>query len=595
MQNPPNKWPATPAGRNGLYVAQSMREMLDQASYESFRVPTLNLISRAHELLRLCNQAKNERIPPRALTAPLDELLWSLRSDPVAPLLIPKETAHFTAHIKTLNLQNPADLQKIYRFVQILNDRLAPKYREKLINEILSSYNSDRKNYIRSLLHALFSQFIFEGWDERFLLYEVETRFFNDDIGKVEKRTFERFLRSFDPKPKSYKIWVPSQKATYDYFKNLGFGGLQTKRAADIPNHVIEAFQTKSIDFSLDYFLEFKIDRLDHFGAASVAFEVLELLTSLGSVQRFSIDFSWAKVAYVIQNSARSGIFVPEKEIQFQGDRVASAKTSAKRHKRYADAIIGRLDRASSSRTLQALKNVTLAQSSTKPENQLVLIWSGIESLLSDPPTAVSRIEAYSSSMTPCICLNYARQYTCAVHDSLQLSHPRALKRATEALNVSEILDRHTKFAYIVFDDDYREVLHQLFAAVADNPLATNRLWKLHQNFKDPDAYIRSLVAHEERVRWQLARIYRARNNLVHGGDPPRYLAPLVLNAYEYFKSTFITLTRRASSAEINIEMEYLVSSVIFDYDESKADLRNLQKQGDKYTKSAFLDHFKRR
>ncbi|MGB3806312.1 MAG: hypothetical protein WA936_03855 [Erythrobacter sp.] len=595
MKKAQNKWPITPSGRGGLFLPQSLREMLDQSSYESFRVPTLNVVSRSYELITLCEQVRNEKIPPRALQAPLDEFVWSLDADPVAKGIIPQEVMHFPQAIKAMNVQNPADVQHIYRSAQVVAARLISGYRETLIHELLDNYIKDRKDYIRKLLHSYCSLLIFHGWDERFLLNQVEARFFQKDIGKFEKRTLERFFRSFDRKTKIYRVWIPVSKQTYEYFRSLKFDFFQSKKINDLPNLVKAEFENGETDFPLDFFIESQVERLDHFSGAAVTFELLELLTSLSSIQKIHIPLSWDRMAYTIQNTAKTGLFVPEKEIQFQEDRKSSVRASAKKHKRQASTIISRLESATSSRTLQALKNVTLAQSSTKPENQLVLIWSAIENLLSDPPTGVARIEAYTAAMTPCVCLNYARQYMCAVHDELQSSHPHVLKKALKAVPAKSATDTHTLFAWLVFNPDYEESLKTLFADISSNPLATNRLWKLKENFSTPKTYLSSLESHEKRVRWQLSRIYRARNDLVHGGESPRYLAPLVLNAFEYFKSTFFTVIYRAERSSIGSEMDYLIASVIFDYGRVKAQLSKMKNSQGSFDLDEFLIHFAKR
>lgn len=569
--------------------------MLDQSSYESFRVPTLNLVSRSAELIKLCEQVEAQKIPPRALQAPFEEFVWSLGADPVAKQIISDEVKHFPSATQNLNFQNPSELQSIYRWTQIVAERLTPRYRDALVKEILENYSQNEKDYLRKLLHSYCSLLIFFGWDERYILNQVETRFFTSDIGKIEKRTFENFFRHFEQKSKSYRIWIAIDREAFEYFRNLKFGKIHPKKESEIPPAVVAAFKAHSGDFPTDYFIETKIDRLDHFGAASVTFEILELLTSLSSIQKVQISLGWSKFAYAVQNTAQSGMFVPEREVQFQLTGQSSLRASAKRHKRQATTIINKLESASSSRTLQALKNVTLAQSSAKAENQLVLIWSAIENLLSDPPPGTARILSYSSSIAPCVCLNYARQYLCAIHDEINQHHGLILKRALAELALDPAIDAHTQFSRLVFDPANELILKRLFGQLSSNPLAINRIWKLRQNFEDPKSFLSSLSAHEQRVTWQIGRIYRARNELVHGGDPPRYLAPLVLNAFEYFKSTFFTLIHRAEDSRVNVEMDLLISSVTFDYGRSKADLLELQKAGENYSMTSFLRHFEKR
>ncbi len=127
--------------------------------------------------------------------------------------------------------------------------------------------------------------------------------------------------------------------------------------------------------------------------------------------------------------------------------------------------------------------------------------------------------------------------------------------------------DQHTKFAAILFLPDNEDLRMQLLSICSNNPLAQHRLWKLHRDYSSPRAIIDAVKGHMQRVEWQLHRIYRARNNLVHSGRNPSYLDSLVLNLDEYYRSCFGTIVNRANREDAVSGIDQLVAEIGIEYD----------------------------
>jgi len=97
-----------------------------------------------------------------------------------------------------------------------------------------------------------------------------------------------------------------------------------------------------------------------------------------------------------------------------------------------------------------------------------------------------------------------------------------------------------------------------------------------------------ALAGHEERVTWQLHRIYRARNNLVHAGRRPSFLDSLVLNLEEYYLACFGTLINRASRQEEEADIDQLIAEIGIKYSIYSRYLGGLRKE-QALSKEAFL------
>jgi hypothetical protein len=75
-----------------------------------------------------------------------------------------------------------------------------------------------------------------------------------------------------------------------------------------------------------------------------------------------------------------------------------------------------------------------------------------------------------------------------------------------------------------------------LFETFSASPLLINRIFEAWSEFSDPNSLKKSLEKSKQRVEWQLSRIYRSRNLLVHRGEMSE-LMPRLLQNMQYYLS----------------------------------------------------------
>jgi hypothetical protein len=91
-------------------------------------------------------------------------------------------------------------------------------------------------------------------------------------------------------------------------------------------------------------------------------------------------------------------------------------------------------------------------------------------------------------------------------------------------------------------DGKYKQIVNKLLAVVAKHPLLCNRIYTASEGgFKTPEAMKKEFLDNcEELTNWQLRRIYRARNLLVHQGIVvPQQLQYLFEKLNYYYSVTF--------------------------------------------------------
>jgi hypothetical protein len=224
-------------------------------------------------------------------------------------------------------------------------------------------------------------------------------------------------------------------------------------------------------------------------------------------------------------------------------------------------------DKASTGRLLSSINTAALARTSPNTENQLISLWSAIEVLLSDPPQGAPRITHYVHYLVPCICLRHVRRQFVAVYDELLVSYRSKFNKILREEELFGIQDCHTRFATVLCLEQHGKLRDKLCKLCSENPLALHRLFKLRRDYSQFNEAALAIAGHQKRVEWQVHRIYRARNQLVHSGRVPSYLQSLVLNLFEYYRATIATIVNRARKDDQLSEVDQVVAEIRIEYE----------------------------
>lgn len=576
MQPPRNTWPAGPAADHALFIAQLFREMLGPNTYESFRVTSLDLFARLAEVHAICDDIQSEKVKFAALIPALEELKHSLANDKVISDICPREVVYLRSNWLPNNIVEK-DINSLVRYIRTFWSRSKGDYRTGLERNIVkSSANPERKEHIRQLVTSYCSHLINIGYSRQFIYSETEKRFFKKDIKKIERRTIESFFKIFDERRKSFSITIPISDAFSAYISSLNRFMLATKSHSQLSPDVQVAFEALPNYRAGRKYVVGSVSAVDEYSAAREMTEALESLIAMTYLNRRGVELEWESKVYAKRSRGLNGSIIKVDQVVLQTRQKHLSGRVLRELQSQADQIMTKFDDASTDRLISAVNMSAISRSSYRPENQLITLWSAVEVLIDDPRPGTARINHYIEALIPAICIKYPRRYIIAVFDNLikyNRSHVVSFLRREE-FNPAD--DQYTKFTKLIFRDDFKYLHLEFCAGLHRNPLALYRLWKLEKNFDTPHALLKSIEEHEQRVRWQVARIYRTRNNIVHSGQLPTFLVPLVINVFEYFRSALVPVLTRASSSEMRGNIDQIVSEIGFDYQMIKEELRSL-------------------
>lgn len=101
----------------------------------------------------------------------------------------------------------------------------------------------------------------------------------------------------------------------------------------------------------------------------------------------------------------------------------------------------------------------------------------------------------------------------------------------------------------------------------------------LHSTSKNVQDLHRLVDAHVQRVDWQLRRIYRERNRIVHRADPSPNVGTLILNLNEYLATVFEVLFAVDPSRPYEMGLDGVFESVFLDEEFRSKKAAGLSKQ----------------
>jgi hypothetical protein len=153
--------------------AQLMSEMLTPASFESFRVYSLDTIARLNEALSLIEDIGKERIPRVALDPVLSELNWSFDKDPVAKTPAGPEIELLRAVAKSTQVTRDVIAPHLVLIKKLIDNRYKSGLEEKLISGYLQE---TRRIEFRQACGFYCSRLVNIGYSKPLSLSETQTR-----------------------------------------------------------------------------------------------------------------------------------------------------------------------------------------------------------------------------------------------------------------------------------------------------------------------------------------------------------------------------------------------------------------------------------
>ncbi|MGD2117517.1 MAG: hypothetical protein PVG66_04100 [Chromatiales bacterium] len=519
-----------PADLEGLvFFAQLLEELLFDYSLDTYKPSAMTSSSLCGEALSLINDIEGELIDKSNLNHVIEELTFSLRKDEIAKSLLDLdvETICLKLELKNNSLQEKRIvLQIIY---SQLNPALYKKRAEEMLREAVKKGNE--KNLIRSLTRNYVTTLIGIGYSTRYLYPSVRWAFHSS---KKQIQSASNIDNFFDLVRGGVYKYVAIFKAA-EFFHEIkdSCKEFEIIITDELEGELKTHAENKKyfINDGSTYLIVQDLEEMDVFSARNDAERRIETLSTLINLFHHKEIPSWEKKSLLINldtNIPRLTNSAQNPMLMCSDNRAPDAALKLNKfinefslHEQH---IFEKFFRATELHSL-SLKN-------DSPENQLLNLWVGLETLA---PSKLSRNKAKINniidSVLPFLTLSYLHTLTKRLAMDFKKWNVVSLNKHTASITGDG--DREKLLKLLLLEEN-KEAKDALFSDLGEFYLLRNRAHYFSTTLGSTGKISKLLKTHWKRVDWQIRRIYRARNLIVHAGHTPKYIDVLIKNLHDY-------------------------------------------------------------
>lgn len=518
-------WDVANLGEGLIYCIQRLDELLFDYTIDSYKPRALNPPSLCIELLNAIDEVEAGNIDINNIKFILEELNASVKTDKVAKKLITSNIEYFT------NFDN-GQLSNLKLRISVL-ERSLERYRyiKSVQEDLFQAIKKNHKNEINTLIGSYVTTFINWGISKQFL-YNQMNKFFFDK--KNEINSDENLIGFFEvmfPKKHTHSIYFKISKnitlleESFNYFNIRIIKSLE----GDLKN-IFEKFKFKA--GPNDVIVEVaNIRHPDPYVSRNIAENKLETIRNTSQLYFHQSRIKWYNTALVIQQCckkealiAKTQINPMQKSFNHKSNDVAKNTNKIFQHIALEGESFQKFNRAMELHS-NCLLNLT-------PENQLVNLWTIFETIIPSS-NKKSKVQQICDSITPILLVRYFNKLIAnLLNDFIRWNKELTIDSIKNILPEEDNL-LHI-FTLLLSKDDYVDEIDKLYASLGDFYLLRNRTFNLSQTLKSKEKILNNLERHKMNVVWQIRRIYRTRNMVVHSGKSLNYINILVENTHDY-------------------------------------------------------------
>lgn len=531
---PSNTWPKTSLARHFQVFAVRVRELVHPEAQDIYRVHALSTPQKLKELASCCFEVFEGRYPRKALDPIVEEVIEALHTDPVVAKILrdrklTSQSILFSIEKTTEELQS---LVKLWLGIVEEHYKLTT---EDLILETLARPNE--RKLLLSLAKIHTAELVSSGFHRRHVLNSIEWIFFDNKIGRCTPQLMQRYFDFFPEAERKYSVLILGDKGhierAAETFKfPIISSDEEVRSVAGFP--IAPGVNWEDGERALHWDTA---DGRDPYQAA----QSIQLLFSLPNF--FNVVYpskSQIRIGKrcLLKDKKAETVYevVPEELFAPVHSYTSQIVYSSSMISQFIDYNINlvKKDGDSYGQIFSSLSTASSALESRNPQAQLVLMWSAFEALLPQPfrDEKSARITHFSRLIMPAVVRKYVKgKFRIYLDDVVR--HSAGDLTAIIGLDV-DVKDRPKRFFEILRDDG--EQCTRLFDAVSDSPIALARINHLYELARAPKAVLDKIESHEKRVSWQIYRIYRERNAIVHSGRSSDTVPLLVENSFLYYR-----------------------------------------------------------
>lgn len=553
-----------------VFFAQLLEELLFDYSLDTYKPSAMNTSTLCREALILIRDIENEVIDKSNLDHVLAEFVFNLKKDEVAISLLDIDIDTFTH--KLVNKDN--SLYEKRTILMIIHSQIKLKsYKEEseiLLAEAIKDGNE--KNRIRSLTRNYITALISMGYSSRFLYPNVR-RVFHWESSKINSfEDINRFFKLVKGDDNNYATIFKGARL-FEEIKD-SCKELDIVITNSLENDYLEYANKMNFIKGEDetYIIIEDIKEKDIFSARGVSERRIEIISTLSNLFHHKEFPEWENKALVVNLETKKPRLINSSSNPMLMCSDSRAEDAARKLNKFINEFSFQ-EAKSFKKFFRATELHSLALRNDSPENQMLNLWVAVESLVpSKTSKNKSKIKNIIDSILPFISLDYIYMLTNKLMSDLKLWNITAFKKCIRKIPGENERDKTIRLLVL---DKYKKEKQKLFYDLGNFYLLRNRVHYLSDCLSSVKNIEKMLDDHSERIGWQIRRIYRARNQVVHAGNTPNYIEILIKNLHDYLDIVTNGVVYLASEGEKINTVEQAFKYAEIKYDEYRTLLKN--------------------
>ena len=511
-----------------VFFSQKLSELLFDYSLDSYKPMALNAPYLCKEALGLIDDIENNLIELKNLQYVIDELVWSIRNDKVAKSLLDIDLEKYTLDL------DKTSLSQVKLRLEVLYQTLEPrKYLEKCTEMLKSAIYSCSKSEINSLTRLLITTTINTGVGKTHLFNKTNEFFYNGNAPEINSLSqIDEFLDLISPVIHDFDIFFICSPLVNEVKNSVK--AFKIEIIDNLPDELQQFANDNNFTKNEDeVFIQVKgIRKFDCHSARDEGERRLDVLKDLFTLFYHKNQISWHEKTLLRQCCVDSPTIVSRSKSSM--DKAFDLKPQ--RASKELNWLIRNLALKFGGSFKKFNRIVDLhgiCVENDVPENQLLNLWISIETLV---PSEVgkNKINNVIRSIDPFIRLTYIKRLVDRFIADLMLWDSFVSRKILRKILELKGQPLHRKVTALLCVPEHENLRKELYSELKDFHLLRFRAFQLTELLQKPQNIKKLLDEHSQKVAWQIRRMYRTRNLIVHSGRTPKYIQTLIENGHDY-------------------------------------------------------------
>lgn len=510
-----------------LFFAQRMEELLFDYTLDSYKPLSLNPPYLCQEALLILGDIENKIIDKENLNHVLNELKWSIQKDTVAKSLLDAEIDSYVL----LNKETPDKLKKIR--LEVLSRTLEPfRYLDKCNELLTAAIQETQKKNIDKLATTLVTTLINIGISKQHLHSKTLDYFYLDNSVKIQSNDdIAGYLDSIYPCLHNFEVYFICDNLINDVSESIK--AFKMKILDAIPNDLQKlAKKNDFVKSKNELYVEIQRIRCgDVYTAREKAERRLDGLKDLFTLFNHKNQIEWKDETLIRQCCLDEPVIIRspknsmEKGFDMKPEVASKELNLLLKNFSFKGANFEKFNRAVDFHGIGVTNDVS--------ENQLLSVWISLETLV---PTHTSGaiICKLTDLVMPFILVNYISRLIERFSADLLKWNNYKTRKILKRIPNTKGMKIYEKVLHLLAVPENEDILKELYSSLGDFHLLRFRAYQLSLIFINPEKLNDCINEHETKIIWQIRRIYRTRNLIVHSGRTPKHIHSLIENGHDY-------------------------------------------------------------